>query len=59
MGQNLRDKKVIQKIPCYVGYVFQNPDNQIFMRKVYDEVAYGLKNLKFRSRKSTKESTRH
>jgi energy-coupling factor transport system ATP-binding protein len=46
MGMNLRDKKVIQKIPCYVGYVFQNPDNQIFMRKVYDEVAYGLKNLK-------------
>ena len=46
MGLNLRDKKVIQKIPCYVGYVFQNPDNQIFMRKVYDEVAYGLKNLK-------------
>ena len=46
MGLDLRDKKVIQKIPCYVGYVFQNPDNQIFMRKVYDEVAYGLKNLK-------------
>lgn len=46
MGLNLRDKKVIQRIPCYVGYVFQNPDNQIFMRKVYDEVAYGLKNLK-------------
>ena len=45
-GMDLRDKKVIQKIPCYVGYVFQNPDNQIFMRKVYDEVAYGLKNLK-------------
>jgi energy-coupling factor transport system ATP-binding protein len=46
MGMDLRDKKVIQKIPCYVGYVFQNPDNQIFMRRVYDEVAYGLKNLK-------------
>ena len=46
MGLNLRDKNVIQRIPCYVGYVFQNPDNQIFMRKVYDEVAYGLKNLK-------------
>lgn len=46
MGLSLRDKKVIQKIPCYVGYVFQNPDNQIFMRKVFDEVAYGLKNLK-------------
>ena len=46
MGLNLRDKKVIERIPCYVGYVFQNPDSQIFMRKVYDEVAYGLKNLK-------------
>ncbi len=46
MGLNLRDRKVIERIPCYVGYVFQNPDNQIFMRKVYDEVAYGLKNLK-------------
>jgi energy-coupling factor transporter ATP-binding protein EcfA2 len=46
MGLSLRDKQVVQKIPCYVGYVFQNPDNQIFMRKVYDEVAYGLKNLK-------------
>jgi energy-coupling factor transport system ATP-binding protein len=46
MGLSLRDKKVIQRIPCYVGYVFQNPDNQIFMRNVYDEVAYGLKNMK-------------
>ena len=43
---DLRDRKVIQNIPTYVGYVFQNPDNQIFMRKVYDEVAYGLKNLR-------------
>jgi energy-coupling factor transport system ATP-binding protein len=24
-----------------VGYVFQNPDHQIFSEKVYDEVAYG------------------
>jgi energy-coupling factor transport system ATP-binding protein len=46
VGMNLRDNKVIQRIPIYVGYVFQNPDNQIFMRKVYDEVAYGLKNLR-------------
>jgi energy-coupling factor transport system ATP-binding protein len=45
-GLSLRDRKVIESIPCYVGYVFQNPDNQIFTRKVYDEVAYGLKNLK-------------
>ncbi len=32
-------------LPSRVGYVFQNPDHQIFCRKVSDEVAYGLKNL--------------
>ncbi|MEM4489122.1 MAG: energy-coupling factor transporter ATPase [Desulfurococcaceae archaeon] len=29
-----------------VGYVFQDPDKQLFASKVYDEIAYGLKNLK-------------
>ncbi len=29
-----------------VGYVFQDPDDQLFMSKVYDEVAFGPKNLK-------------
>ncbi|MFA7288518.1 MAG: energy-coupling factor transporter ATPase [Melioribacteraceae bacterium] len=29
-----------------IGYVFQNPDHQIFSATVYDEVEYGLKNLK-------------
>jgi len=29
----------------YVGYVFQNPAHQIFTSRVYDEVAYGPKNL--------------
>ncbi|MDG7045883.1 MAG: ABC transporter ATP-binding protein [Nitrososphaerota archaeon] len=46
MGKDLRDKNVVRNIPEHIGYVFQNPDHQIFMRRVYDEVAYGLKNLK-------------
>ena len=46
LGQDISDRRVLQKIPEYVGYVFQNPDHQIFMRRVYDEVAYGLRNLK-------------
>jgi len=28
-----------------VGYVFQDPDKQIFSRKVYDELAFGPRNL--------------
>ena len=27
------------------GYVFQNPSNQLFCVTVYDEIAYGLKNM--------------
>jgi energy-coupling factor transport system ATP-binding protein len=46
MGQDLRIKKVVERIPEYVGYVFQNPDHQIFMRRVHDEVVYGLRNMK-------------
>ena len=29
-----------------VGYVFQNPSRQLFCGTVYDEVAYGLRNLR-------------
>jgi len=32
-----------QKISRLVGYVFQNPDHQIFCNTVYDEVAFGLR----------------
>jgi energy-coupling factor transport system ATP-binding protein len=57
MGQDLREKNVVERIPEYVGYVFQNPDHQIFMRRVYDEVAYGLRNMKV-SGKEIEERTK-
>ncbi len=28
-----------------VGYVFQNPDQQLFSKRVYEELAFGLKNF--------------
>jgi energy-coupling factor transport system ATP-binding protein len=31
-----------------VGFVFQNPDNQLFSETVEEEIAFGLKNFKFR-----------
>jgi energy-coupling factor transport system ATP-binding protein len=49
MGASLRDRRVAERVPLHVGYVFQNPDHQIFMRRVYDEVAYGLRNLRLPS----------
>ncbi len=45
LGQDLASRKVRATLPRSVGYVFQNPDHQLFRRKVSDEIAYGLKNL--------------
>ncbi|WP_136602771.1 energy-coupling factor ABC transporter ATP-binding protein [Salinigranum halophilum] len=35
----------LKRLAQYVGYVFQNPDDQIFHTSVYEEIAYGLKNI--------------
>jgi energy-coupling factor transport system ATP-binding protein len=35
----------IGELSRIVGYVFQNPDHQIFSETVYDEVAFGVRNL--------------
>jgi energy-coupling factor transport system ATP-binding protein len=45
LGQDVTSAKVRSQLPRHVGYVFQNPDHQIFTRRVYDEVAYGLRNM--------------
>ena len=35
----------ITQMATRVGYVFQNPDHQLFNRSVWDEVAYGPRNI--------------
>ncbi len=40
------NRKHIQKL---VGVVFQNPDEQIFYPRVYDDVAFGPKNMRLRT----------
>jgi len=41
-----------------VGYVFQNPDRQLFCDTVYNEVAFGLRNMGH-SETQTKEKATH
>ncbi|MGC9208791.1 MAG: ABC transporter ATP-binding protein [Nitrososphaeria archaeon] len=35
----------IKDVASKVGYIFQNPDHQLFEQTVFDEIAYGPKNL--------------
>lgn len=40
-----RDRGTTKKIVTKVGYVFQNPDHQLFNNTIYKEIAYGPTNL--------------
>ncbi len=50
-GLNTKDKKNGSKIRELVGVVFQYPENQFFEDKVYDEIAFGARNLKLSEEK--------
>lgn len=41
------DKKSIQKLRQQVNLVFQDPEKQIFFPRVYDDIAFGPRNLKW------------
>lgn len=45
IGDLLLDRKTRQEIRQKVGLIFQNPDDQLFMPTVYDDVAFGPLNL--------------
>jgi energy-coupling factor transport system ATP-binding protein len=49
-GWRTTDHSVAQ-LARRVGYVFQNPDEQLCKRRVWDEVAFGAINLVFRRRR--------
>ncbi len=43
-GRSIKDMTLPQ-VACRLGYVFQNPDNQLFSPTVEDEIAFGPENL--------------
>jgi energy-coupling factor transport system ATP-binding protein len=40
-----RERGTTKKIVTKVGYVFQNPDHQLFNNTIYKEIAYGPRNI--------------
>jgi energy-coupling factor transport system ATP-binding protein len=44
-GIDTMTKGVMKQLVRKIGYVFQNPDHQLFNSNVYDEISYGPKNL--------------
>ena len=40
-----RERGIIKKLVTRVGYVFQNPDHQLFNNTVFNEIAYGPRNI--------------
>lgn len=41
-------KEPISKTVEHINYVFQNPDSQLFAEKVWDEIAFGPKNMELK-----------
>jgi len=44
VGETVLDKKSLRRIRSQVGMVFQNPDDQLFMPSIFEDVAFGPRN---------------
>lgn len=44
-GMDTSQKGIQKELVKRIGYVFQNPDHQIFNNNVYDEIAYAPRNI--------------
>jgi len=57
-GLNVSDMDLFE-IGQHVGYVFQNPNRQLFCDTVFNEAAYGLRNLGFDDEKAKQEAEQY
>jgi len=51
-------KERMEEIRRKVGFVFQNPDDQLFMARVYDDIAFGPRNFGCSSAKAAEMADR-
>ncbi|MCL1906296.1 MAG: energy-coupling factor ABC transporter ATP-binding protein [Clostridiales bacterium] len=45
IGDTVLDKKNLREIRSRIGLVFQNPDDQLFMSSIFEDVAFGPRNF--------------
>lgn len=58
IGEVKADKKTVEQIRKKVGLVFQKPDDQLFMARLYDDVLFGPINLGMDENDSRAEAER-
>jgi len=51
-------KDNLEEIRRKVGFVFQNPDDQLFMARVYDDIAFGPRNFGHSAEETTEMANR-
>jgi len=47
IGETVLNKKSLRGVRSRVGMVFQNPDDQLFMPSIYEDIAFGPRNFGF------------
>ena len=50
----IENKKIIKDLKRQIGYLFQNPQDQLFNNTVYEEIAFGLKHYHYKEDKQDK-----
>lgn len=45
LGDAVMEKRTLRVLRQQIGMVFQNPDDQLFMPTVYEDIAFGLRNV--------------
>ena len=45
IGETILNKKTMREVRSRIGLVFQNPDDQLFMPSIFEDVAFGPRNF--------------